>query len=43
MDDLLDLLSFYEPTDEVELTISRDGKEKNITLELGKRPKASRL
>jgi len=43
MDDLLDLLSFYEPNDEIEFTISRNGKEEKITIELGKRPKASRL
>ena len=43
MDDLMDLLSYYEPTDQIELTISREGKEEKVTLKLGKRPKASRL
>lgn len=43
MEDLLDLLSYYEPTDQIELTFSREGKEEKVTLKLGKRPKASRL
>lgn len=38
-DDLFDLLSYYEPTDLIELTIRRDSKEEKVTLELGKRPK----
>lgn len=42
-DDLLDLLSYYEPSDHVDLTVSRDGKEEKVTLKLGKRPQVSRL
>lgn len=37
-DDLLDLIDDSSPGDEIELTISRDGKEKQITVQLGKEP-----
>lgn len=38
MDDLLNLLGYYEPGDKVELTVLRDGKEKKLSMTLGKRP-----
>ncbi len=38
MEDLLDLLNFFEPGDEVKVQIVRDGKEKEVKLELGTRP-----
>ena len=42
MDDLLDILKFFDPNDEVELTVLRDGKEKKIKMTLGERPEAYR-
>jgi hypothetical protein len=38
MDDVLDLLRFYEPNDKIELVIMRDGSEKKLSLTLGTRP-----
>ena len=38
MDDLLTILSFYEPNDQIELMITRDGQEKKLKLTLGERP-----
>jgi len=43
MDNLLDLLNYYEPNDELELTVERKGGEKKIKLTLGTRPKQFRL
>ncbi len=43
MEDLLDLLIYYEAEDKIELIITRDGQEKTIQLILGKRPKRFRL
>ena len=40
MDDLLGILKYFEPEDKIELTIDRDGNEKNLGLTLGKRPDA---
>ena len=42
MDDLLSILTFYEPNDKVELVVLRDGKEKKLNLTLGKRPDSYR-
>ena len=42
MEDLLNILNYYEPSDKVELSVIRNGKEKSIKLELGKRPDAYR-
>jgi len=38
MEDLLDLLNYYDPNDRIELTISRDGNESKLNLTLGTRP-----
>lgn len=42
MDGLLTLLTFFDPDDQVELTVTRDGKEKKLKMTLGKRPDAYR-
>lgn len=42
MEDLLNILNYYEPSDKVELSVIRNGKEKSLKLELGKRPDAYR-
>lgn len=38
MEGLLGLLNHFEPNDKVELTIVRNGKEKNLKMTLGERP-----
>jgi serine protease Do len=38
-EDLIDLVADADPGDEVELTVVRDGKEQNIQVELGRRPR----
>lgn len=42
MDDLLSILTYFDPNDEVELTVTRDGREKKLKMTLGKRPDAYR-
>lgn len=42
MNDLLQLLHFYEPNDIVELTVLREGKEKKLSLTLLERPDSFR-
>ncbi len=38
MEALLTLLNYYEPADQVEVSILRDGKEKSLKMTLGERP-----
>ncbi len=38
MDGLLGILNYFDPADKVELTVTRDGKERKINLTLGQRP-----
>jgi len=42
MDDLLQILTYFEPNDQVELLISRDGKEEKLNMTLGERPESYR-
>ena len=42
MEDLLSILMFFDPNDQVELTVARDGKEKKMKMTLGKRPDSYR-
>lgn len=42
MEDLLNLLNYYEPNDLLELNIIREGEEKTIQLHLGQRPESFR-
>ncbi len=42
-EDILSLLEYYEPNDQIELLIQREGKEKKIKLTLGQRPESFRL
>lgn len=43
MEDLLDLLHFFEPNDKIELEVLRNGSTTNVPLQLGKRPQQYRL
>lgn len=38
MESLLQLLSYFEPNDKVDVVVKRDGKEKKLSLTLGQRP-----
>ena len=38
MEDLLDLLNYFEPGDKLDVQVLRDGKEKKLNMTLGKRP-----
>ena len=40
MEGLLDILNFFEPNDKVEVTVSRDGKERTMNMTLVERPES---
>jgi len=42
MESLLDLLNYFEPEDEIELVVVRDGSESIINVKLGERPNSFR-